>query len=210
MRLKKKTRRFIITVLVIFLVILLGFVIFKKLNSESGNHVKEVKVLDKLDDYGYSLKENKTSTYKTMFNELKKILNEEKVDEEAYAKKIAEMFVYDFYSLDDKAAKTDIGGVEFVYGAILENFLQNAQNTYYKYVESNIYNNRNQLLPIVKDIEVTNIEQKAFGYGSEIDEEAYFVDVTWDYTNTEFSSYQKEANLVFIHDGKKLSLVELQ
>ena len=210
MKLKKKARRMILTILIIFLVVLLGFVILKKINSDSTDHVKDVKVLDKLDDYGYSLKENKPSTYKNMFNELKKILNEEKVNEEEYAKKITEMFIYDFYSLDDKTAKTDIGGVEFVYGAILENFLQNAQNTYYKYVESNIYNNRNQLLPIVKDIEITNVEKKAFGYGSEIDEEAYFVSATWDYTNTEFSTYQKEATLVFIHDGKKLSLVELQ
>ena len=210
MRLKKKARKTILLILIVALVILLGIVILKKLNTEDSDSVKEIKVLDKLDDYGYSLKENKTAAYKDMFNELKKILNEEKVDEEAYVKKISEMFIYDFYSLDDKTAKTDIGGVEFVYGGILENFLQNAQNTYYKYVESNIYNNRNQLLPVVKDIEVTNVEQKAFGYGSEIDEEAYTVDVTWDYTNTEFSSYQKEATLVFIHDGKKLSLVELQ
>ena len=46
------------------------------------------------------------------------------------------MFVYDFFSLEDKAAKTDVGGVEFVHPSAIANFLLNAEDTYYKYVES--------------------------------------------------------------------------
>ena len=120
------------------------------------------------------------------------------------------MFIYDFYSLDDKDAKTDIGGVEFVYGPTLENFLQNAQNTYYKYVESNIYGNRNQKLPIVKDIEINSIEKGPFAYGDKTDENAYTVVVSWDYTDPAFGTYQKGATLKLIHEGKNLWIVELQ
>ena len=55
-----------------------------------------------------------------------------------------------------------------------------------------------------------NINSAAYAYGTKTDEKAYAVKATWNYTDDEYSDYQKEATLVFIHDGKKLSLVELQ
>ena len=194
---------------IVLLLLVLAFFVYKSFSPEQ-KEVKETKIVSKIDDYGYKLKENKPKAYKDMFKELEDILKEDEVDEEAYVKKISEMFIYDFYSLNDKDAKTDIGGVDFVYNGILENFLQNAQNTFYKYVESNIYGNRTQKLPIVKDIEIKECTQAPFAYGEKTDEKAYSVKVSWDYTDTDFSTYQKDATLKFIHDGKKLSLVELQ
>ena len=179
-------------------------------NYSPKEEVKEIKVINKIDKYGYNLKENKPTKYKKLFEELKEILNEDIIDEEKYVSKISEMFIDDFYSLNDKTAKTDIGGIEFVYSDILDNFLQNAQNTYYKYIESNIYNNRKQSLPVVSNITIESIEKEAFAYGDKTDENAYVVKANWSYTDDQFSSYQKEAKLVFIHDGDKLSLVELQ
>lgn len=208
MKLKKKVKRLII-VLLLIVIIVVGFLIYK--NHTKKEEVKEVKVINQIEKYGYSLKENKPAKYKEMFNELKEILSEENVDEEKYVSKISEMFVYDFYSLKDKTAKTDIGGVDFVYSGVLENFLENAQDTYYKYIENNIYNDRKQNLPVVTDIKIDSVEQKEFTYGEQTDSEAYTVKVIWNYTDKEsFNSYQKEAELVFIHDDIKLSLVELQ
>ncbi len=207
MKLKKKARMFLLIILVIALIIV-GFLIYKK--GSQKQEVKEVKVINQIENYNYSLKENKPSKYKELFKELETILNEKEVNEEKYVSKITEMFIYDFYSLNDKAAKTDIGGVEFVYSEIRENFLQNAQNTYYKYIESNIYNNRKQSLPVVSDITITSVEKISFAYGNKNDDQAYRVKATWSYTDSQFASYQKEATLIFIHDGTKLSLVELQ
>ena len=209
MKLKKKFKKILIGIVIVLLLLVLAFFVYKSFSPEQ-KEVKEAKIVSKIDNYGYKLKENKPKAYKDMFKELEEILKEDEVDEEAYVKKISEMFIYDFYSLDDKDAKTDIGGVDFVYNGVLENFLQNAQNTFYKYVESNIYGNRTQKLPIVKDIEVKEATQAPFAYGEKTDEKAYSVKVSWDYTDTDFSTYQKEATLKFIHDGKKLSLVELQ
>ena len=208
MKLKKKVKRILIAIVIIVIIMLAGLYLYK--SQKKSNPVTKVKVINKIEKYGYSLKENKPSTYKTLFEDLKKVLNEDPIDEEKYASKIAEMFIYDFYSLADKDAKTDIGGVEFIYPAILDNFLQNAQNTYYKYIESNIYNERKQSLPIVSNIEITGIEKASFAYGDKTDENAYKVNVTWSYTDDQFSSYQKTATLIFIHDDIKLYLVELQ
>lgn len=207
MKLKKSVKRIII-ILVLIIIILLG-IAFKD-NIFGKKDVKETKIVNKIDKYGYNLKDSKTKKYHKMFEELKKILSKDKVDEEEYVKKISEMFIYDFYSLNDKTAKTDIGGVDFVYPLALPNFLVKAEDTYYKYIESNIYGNRNQSLPTVKDIEITEVKQEIFAYGDQTDEKAYIVSASWDYTETDFSKYQTSAKLIFIHDGDKLSLVELQ
>lgn len=206
---KKKIKKVLVGVLIIILLAVLGFLIYKVVTNDE-TEVKEVKILSHIEEYGYKLKENKPKAYKDMFKELEDILKGDQIDEEAYAKKISEMFIYDFYSLDDKDAKTDVGGVDFVYPGTLENFLQNAQNTYYRYVESNIYGNRNQKLPIVKDIEVQSLEKGPFAYGDKTDEEAYTIVVTWDYTDPAFGTYQKNATLKLIHDNKNLWIVELQ
>ena len=207
MKLKKKVKRLLLLIIIVGLG-LGGYYVYKNIGKKE--EVKEIKVINKIDKYGYELKENKPSKYKNFFEELKEILNEENVNEEDYVKKISEMFIYDFYSLSDKTAKTDIGGTDFVYKEILENFLQNAQDTYYKYVESNVYNNRKQSLPTVSNITIDKVENTKFEYNDKYDDKAYEVNISWDYTDNQFSSYQKKATLVFIHDGDKLSLVELQ
>ena len=207
MKMKKKVKKILIAILIIALVVL-GYLSYKQFFGKE--EVKEAKVVNEIKKYGYKLKDSKPAAYKKMFEELKTILEADKVDEEAYAKKISEMFVYDFYSLKDKVSKTDVGGVDFVHPEALENFLVNAQDTYYKYVENNIYGNRKQSLPVVTNIKVDNIKQEAFEYGDKSDDKAYFVDVSWSYTDNAFSDNQNKATLIFVHDDIKLYLVELQ
>ena len=206
MKLKKKAKKVLICLLIILLIIAIVLAI-KSVNTKE---VKEAKIVNEIKEYGYKLTDTKNAQYKKMFEELKAILEADEVDEEAYVKKISEMFVYDFYSLKNKTSKTDIGGVDFVHPDMLENFLQNAQDTYYKYVENNIYGNRKQALPTVSDIKVEEVKQDSYEYNGKTDDKAYNVDMSWSYTDSQFSDYQKEADLVFVHEGKKLCLVELQ
>ena len=209
MKLKKKVRRTLVAILLIALIIVCAFL--AKSMFFDKQEVKETKVLKTIDKYGYTLKDNKTKKYKKMFEELNEILSEDKVDEEEYVKKITEMFIYDFYSLDDKVSKTDIGGVDFVHKDVLQNFLIAAEDTYYKYVESDIYNNRTQRLPVVNDITIESVQNDTYTInGGATDDKAFFVKVNWDYTDSSFDSYQKSAELVFVHNDLRLDLVELQ
>lgn len=207
MKLKKKPKRILIGILVVVAVAAIAYV---AINTFGGKEVKEAKVLKTIKKYGYTLKDNKTKRYQEMFAELDKILKKDPVDEEEYAKQITKMFIYDFYSQEDKSAKTDVGGTDFIYQANLENFLENAEDTYYKYVESNIYGDRKQDLPVVDEITIDSVEQTEFAYGETADENAYEVKVSWTYTDDNFSDYQSEATLTFIHEGIKLSLAELK
>ena len=206
MKMKKKTKKILIIILILLL-ILLGYLIYTKVIKK--DNVKESKVIAEIDDFGYELRDNKDERYKKMFKELQDILKEKEVDYDKYASKISEMFIYDFYSLDNKLAKNDIGGVDFIYPDALSNFLTNAESTYYKYVESNIYGNRNQSLPLVDEITVGDINKTEFAVGDTNVDDAMEINVTWTYTSDSFSDYQKSATLTLIKDKKKLYIVQL-
>lgn len=208
MKLKKKAKRILIAIIIVLLIIISLVIIYKGFFNKQ--EVKETKIVHTIDEYGYKLKDSKSKKYKELYYELEKILKKESVDEEEYVKKITEMFIYDFYTLNDKAAKTDVGGTDFVYEGALDNFIENAEDTFYKYVESDIYNQREQALPTVDTITIDSVEQTAFAYLEQTDEAAFKVKVSWDYTEDGYSDYQKEATLTFIHEGKKLFLVELK
>ena len=208
MKLKKKAKTTLIAIVVILVVAVVGIFTYKTFFSKPV--IKEAKVLKEIKNYGYVLKDNKSKKYQALFKDLAKILESDEVDYKAYASKLAEMFVVDFYSLSDKTAKTDVGGVDIVLPDILDNFLEIAENTFYKYVESNIYNNRKQKLPEVNTVEVESVEKTTFTYNDTIDENAYQVKVKWDYTDSDFANYQKEATLIFVNKDKKLYLVELK
>lgn len=208
MRLKKGVKRALIFICILLIagVALITYSFLKK-----ENDVEKVKILKEIKDYGYTLKDNKSAAYKELFAELDDVLSKDEVDEKKYVEIISQMFIMDFYSLDEKAAKTDVGGVEFVYPNVVTDFLENAENTIYKYVESNIYKQRNQDLPIVKNITIESVENESFDYAEETDENAFVVKAKWTYKNdSKANGYQNEATLVFIHNDKRLDLVELK
>lgn len=207
MKLKKGVKRilwtFIILIILLFVVWYLFF--FDK------KTVKKTKVLTKIDGYGYELKDNKSKKYKELFYELEKILKEDSLDYENYVKTISKMFILDYYSLNEKIAKTDVGGVDFVYSKAQTDFLEKSVNTIYKYVESNLYGGRKQSLPTVKEVVVDSVDVDTFDYLDTSDSEAYIVKVHWTYKDKGSSNgYQDEAILTFVHEDKKLSLVELK
>lgn len=209
MKLKKGPKRVLLIILLVLIVSTVGFVVYY-FNFREGN-VKEVKVLNEIKGYGYKLKDNKSKQYKELFYELEKILKKDNVNEKDYVKTISKMFIYDFYTLDDKTAKTDVGGVDFLYSEISTNFLDKAEDTLYKYVENNLYGQRKQKnLPVVKSVKIESVEEEEFEYGEQTDEKAYKVTASWTYTESSEKGYQNKAVLIFVHNDKRLDLVEIQ
>ena len=182
----------------------MGFLVYEEFKPKEA---KRVKVVNEIKEYGYTLKDNKSARYKKMFQELKDILSKKEVDEEAYVKKISEMFILDFYTLNDKLANTDIGGIDFVNSNSKANFLNKAEDTMYKYVESNIYGNRKQSLPVVDEITIKDVQKIDYAL-LDNNVEAYQVDVSWTYKKD--MDYQDKATLIFVHEDKVLSLVEIK
>ena len=205
MKLKKKVK--VILVIAILLIVAgLGFIAYESVKPKA---VRKATVENEIKEYGYTLKSTRNDRYKEMFQELQDILSKENVDEKAYLEQISKMFIMDFYTLDDKLANTDVGGIDFVHTNAKTNFLEKSEDTVYKYVENDIYGNRDQKLPEVTDVTVDNIENIEYTIGTDFsDDSAYQVEVSIKYK--EDMDYPTKATLTFVHEDNKLSLVEVE
>lgn len=201
---RKKSGKIIISLFVFIIIIISVYFIYNRvLNDENNDEVKIIKIIDK---YDYNLYENETLLYQEKFNELEKILSKKEIDYDSYAKKIAELFVIDFYTLNNKISKNDIGGVEFVIPSLKDNFIEQARSTFYRYIE--VDSSRTQKLPEVSEITSVNVEKTSFKYKDKrVDEDAYKVSIKWDYQ--EDLDYEKEAKMILVKEDNKLYIVEM-
>ncbi len=204
---KKKSKLIIIMIGIICLVIA-GIILFA--GNKKEQPVPEAKTVDniKAKEFDYKLYDNKSSLYKDYFAKLKEELLKDNVDDLEYAKIISELFVVDFYSLSDKKTNTDVGGLDFIYPDMKDNFVLKATDTMYKYVESNVYGDRKQELPSVKSIEIINFDIKSVKTDELNDENGYSGTIKLTYEKE--MGYPKEVNLTLVHSDKKIYVVEVK
>ena len=202
-KLKKKV--VILIILIVILVLLIGgFLLYKFVFTKEENHAK---VVNEIPEYGYTLEEDQPKIYKELFKELAKVLKEENVDTEKYASIAGQMLAIDFYNLDNKVSKNDVGGTEFIKDNYIDNFVLEASDTVYKYIEQNLYGKRKQELPIVTSSSVKDIEKGSYTYANKTDDNAYKVTVNLEYKKD--LGYPKEVVVKFLHNGKRLEAYEM-
>ena len=193
----------------IILFVLVGLIIFGIVGYKAYNDFFQKKEPEKkvmsLDLYGYSLHEDDTELFKSNFKELEKVLNEQPINYEEYAKLISKLFIIDLFTLDNKKASTDIGGLEFLYKDLRTNFAENMGATLYKNVEVNIDGKRDQTLPVVTSIEVTDITDTKYNYNSK-EYEGYNVSLKWEYKQD--LGYESSLKLTLIKDNNMLYIVK--
>ena len=212
MKLKKKVKKrinIIIIGVVVLIIAVVGFLAYKRFFDNNATPTK-AKVVDKISDYGYELEEDSTKEYKKLFEELRNLLAKEKFDEEEYASLVARLLVLDFYNLDNKISKNDIGGVQFIRSDQQKNFILEASETVYKYIEHNVYGNRKQELPVVKHVEVKDVTETTYKYEDIDDEKAYKVNVLVTYEKD--LGYPTEVTVVLVHakdNDKKLEVIKM-
>lgn len=200
---KKNKVRGVIVIFIIVGIILFGYLGYRVKNDFFKG--SERKKLDSIELYGYTLSKNDTEIYKTYFKELSKVLNEKTIDYTEYAKLISKLFVIDLYTLDNKLASTDIGGLEFLHKDLKDNFKENMGSTLYNFVESNIDGKRTQELPIVKDVNVSDVFETKYTY-NKTEYDAYIVST--DITYEKDLGYPKSMKLTIIKDNNILYIVK--
>lgn len=201
---KNKLFYFIMISLILVVIIVIGVKFTLEFLVKDDKNVVTKKELDSLELYGYTLDDYDSDLYKEYFNDLKSTLNSKEVNYEDYAKEIVKLFVSDFYTLDNKLTSSDIGGVEFIPSDMVENFKMHAGDTMYNHVKTNIYGDRVQKLPIVKSVEVTNIENITYTYKDK-EYSAYKVSARWEYQ--EDLGYKNNEIFTLIKDNNKLYIV---
>lgn len=207
----KKIKKLLVLLLIIVAVISFVLVFLKITKKDSKEEKKEeAKEEDviKTNEFDYVLYDNKSDLYKEYFGKLKEELSKEVVNDEEYAKIISQLFASDFYSLSDKVTSTDVGGLDFIYENIKENFVLKATDTIYKYVQSNVYGDRKQDLPKVKSIEVKTITKSPVTIGELTDQNGY--KSTLSITYEKEMGFPKEVSLTLIHVEKKIYVVEVK
>ena len=211
----KKKKKFGIKKILLVVLILVAFfsifTLYKKLTKgNKKSEVEEVKKEDEIQtkEFDYTLYDNKSDLYKELFGKLKEELTKEEINDEEYAKIIAQLFAVDFYSLSEKTTSTDIGGLDFVYEGIKENFVLKASDTIYKYIQSNVYGDRKQELPKVTKVEVKSAVKGPVTIGALTDQNGYSVALSITYEKE--MGYPTEVSLKLIHVDKKIYIVEVK
>ena len=201
---KNRLFYFVMISLILVAIIVTGVKFTFEFLVKDEKNVVTKKELDSLELYGYTLDDYDSALYKESFTDFKSTLNSEEVNYEDYAKEIVKLFVSDFYTLDNKLTSSDIGGVEFIPSDMVENFKMHAGDTMYNHVKTNIYGDRVQELPIVKSVEVTNIESITYTY-KEKEYSGYKVSASWEYEKD--LGYKNSEIFTLIKDNNKLYIV---
>ncbi len=200
----KRSDILIIVLFIIMGILLFGFTGYKVYTDFFQDKAPDKKLIS-LDLYGYSLSERDTNLFKTNFKELEKVLNDEPINYQEYAKSVSKLFIIDLFTLNNKLSSTDIGGLDYLHKDLRENYKDYMGANLYKNVEINIDGKRTQSLPEVSSITANSVFETKYTY-EKTEYDAYIVNLTWEYK--EDLGYQKTANVTLIKDNDLLYIVK--
>lgn len=200
--------RQIVRWLILFLILFVGCLgIFSYLKIKNEPAIIEKKVTDEIVGLPYQIHDLDSAYYKSEFKNLKTVLTSELVDDKVYAETVSKMFVANLYTLDNKITKSDIGGLEFIAESYKENFILNVSSTLYKYVETNIYNDREQELPEVSGTEIIESINSTFIIE---DNEYQSYEVSLKLTYKIDLGYETNVKVILIKDENSIYVVGLE
>lgn len=188
----------IITIVLIFLVLL------KSCSKKEEKPKNTTNVISNIESFGYSLEDRDTKYMKDTFEELAKVLDQEEINEEEYAKTLSKLFIIDFYTLNNKINKYDVGSLEFVLSSKKESFKNKAMDTMYKDIIDNTYKDRIQDLPEIVNVEIKSVEKAQYKLEKE-ELEALQVVVNFEYK--EDLGYDNSGTITLIKNDQKLEVV---
>ncbi len=202
MKMKKKFKIALI-VLAVCIVLIFGLVIGKLLLKEKEKAPTETNVAtitNQIKEYNYTLDDRDTELFENLFQSLKENLEGEEINKEEYVKTMAEMFIVDLFTIDNKISKYDIGGLDYIYPAAYESFRSKILDTIYKTVEDNSYKTRKQNLPVVKSIKVEEAKKSKYVI-NDSEKNSYNITLSWDYE--ESLGYDTKGIVTLIEEENK-------
>lgn len=206
---KSKLKVVLITLLIILLLAGGGFAVWKFVFDKEEKVVQEIKEIDNLKDYGYTLVDKDSKYFKYEFGTLKEIINEKEIDTKEYAIQVAKMFTIDLYTMSTKVNKYDIGGVEYYHVTKKSMFEQKVMDTLYASLLDNTFGDRKQELPEVSEVSVVSCKEGTFTLGeSSVDSYVVVMDIAY----VKNLGYDKKVSVVVVqeNDSNRWSVVEIK
>ena len=161
---KKSKKKLVIIIIIVLLVLgVSGFFGYKYFFVDNKKKVN-IKVLDSIDKYGYSLSDRDSTYYKEEFEKLKKILNEKEINTKEYATEVARLFVIDLYTMSTKVNKYDVGGREFFNSNRVDMYDLKVMDTIYNTMSDDTYGDRKQELPEVSKVNTESVEESSYKF----------------------------------------------
>ena len=137
------------------------------------------------------------------FKKLEEVISQEEINYEEYAKAIAKLFVIDFYTLNNKINKYDVGSLEYILSDKKDMFKNKAMDTIYGDIIDNTYKDRVQDLPEVTAVEIINYEVTEITLNKN-KVESY--KLTMKYTYKKDLGYDKEGTIYLVKNNNKLEI----
>ena len=203
MRKRYKIGLIVISVLLVIVISLGVLKIFFNKDEELKKEANVSNVISNITDYGYTLDDRDTDYMKDTFHELEDILSVSEVDYHLYADTLAKLFVIDFYTLDNKINKYDVGSLEYILSSKVDMFRQKAVDTIYRDILDNTYRDRIQDLPEIINVTILNTEDVTFTLN---EEEVNAIKVTMNYEYKEDLGYDTEGTIYFVRNAQKLEV----
>lgn len=186
-------KRMILPVLMIGMILFCGVVVLLIFHHKEESNDNKKEIISTIEKYHYVLEENQSSLYKKYFYALANTTEENEV-----ISLIAKLFVTDFYTLQGKKNKNDIGGIQFLYPSIQSNFILKAQNTVYKYISTT-----EDELPEVREVKINTLEN----YSLKPFEEAYRLVLEILYEKN--LGYPSSASIIVVKENDQFYIVEI-
>lgn len=205
---KKKSSGNGCLVILVVLVLLVGGCVYYCYQEFFKKDTTAITVVSTIDGYPYYLNSNATRVYKKYYKLLEEEVSDSKIDEENYVTLLAQLFLIDFYTLDNKLTNQDVGGIQFVASSLQERFKTEAINTVYKYVQNNLSGKRKQNLPEVKKVTIEKVENVSYEEGDFLDKSAFEIEASITYV--EKLGYADAVKLYFVHEDNLLVLVQIK
>ena len=119
------------------------------------------------------------------------------------ATSLAKLFVIDFYTLENKINKYDVGSLEYILSSSVDMFRQKALDTIYRDIIDNTYRDRIQDLPEITNVTILDTEETTFTLN---EEEVNAIKVTMNYEYKEDLGYDTEGTIYFVRNAQKLEV----
>ena len=199
-------RKFKILLGVILFLIVLVTIIYLAITFMPKAKIRDYKEIDKIEGYSYVLEDRDTSLMQENFAKLKEVLKEKEVDYKLYAEYLSKLFITDLFTLDNKDSKYDVGGTNYVFPSVLENYELNVTDTLQKYLESK-ENRAKEKYPIVSNINLLSIEEGNYTYNKN-EYKSYIVNLEWSYEKD--LGYYTKGEVVLIENDSHLYVVSFK